>query len=249
MVPRDLPIPGRDLAGVHFAMEYLVQQNKVGAGDTVADQITAEGKHVVVLGGGDTGADCIGTAHRQGAARVTNLAIGTQPPTERPDAPAVADDADALRGLERARGGRRARVTSPRPSSSSRNEVGEVRAHPRRRDRVPRRPPRAEGGHRARDPRRPRAPRARLHRSRERTTSTTSSSVPFDDRGNVARDERLPDQPSPASSSPATRAAASRSSSGRSPRAAQRPPPSTGTLKGRRSCRSRSDPPTGPSSV
>jgi glutamate synthase (NADPH/NADH) small chain len=84
MVPRDLPIPGRDLPGVHFAMEYLVQSNKVGAGDKVDDQITAEGKHVVILGGGDTGADCIGTAHRQGAASVTNLAIGTQPPSERP---------------------------------------------------------------------------------------------------------------------------------------------------------------------
>ncbi len=75
-VPRDLPVPGRDLLGVHFAMEYLVQANRVGAGDTVADQITAEGKHVVILGGGDTGADCIGTAHRQGALSVTNLAIG-----------------------------------------------------------------------------------------------------------------------------------------------------------------------------
>jgi glutamate synthase (NADPH/NADH) small chain len=84
MVPRDLPIPGRDLPGVHFAMEYLVQANKVGAGDSIPDQITAEGKHVVVLGGGDTGADCIGTAHRQGAASVTNLAIGIQPPSERP---------------------------------------------------------------------------------------------------------------------------------------------------------------------
>ncbi|RFA21281.1 glutamate synthase subunit beta [Subtercola boreus] len=84
-VPRDLPIPGRDLDGVHFAMEYLVQGNKVGAGDTVDDQLTAEGKHVVVLGGGDTGADCIGTAHRQQALSVTNLAIGNQPPTERPD--------------------------------------------------------------------------------------------------------------------------------------------------------------------
>ncbi|MCS5733286.1 glutamate synthase subunit beta [Herbiconiux daphne] len=84
-VPRDLPIPGRDLDGVHFAMEYLVQQNKVGAGDDVLGQITAEGKHVVVLGGGDTGADCIGTAHRQGALSVTNLAIGKQPPSERPE--------------------------------------------------------------------------------------------------------------------------------------------------------------------
>jgi glutamate synthase (NADPH/NADH) small chain len=64
-------------------MDYLVQQNKLGAGDTIADQITAEDKHVVVLGGGDTGADCIGTAHRQGARSVTNLAIGAQPPSER----------------------------------------------------------------------------------------------------------------------------------------------------------------------
>jgi glutamate synthase (NADPH/NADH) small chain len=84
-VPRDLPIPGRDLLGVHFAMDYLVQQNKVVAGDTVGPQITAEGRHVVVIGGGDTGADCIGTAHRQGALSVTNLAIGVQPPTERPE--------------------------------------------------------------------------------------------------------------------------------------------------------------------
>ncbi|MFZ6992170.1 glutamate synthase subunit beta [Curtobacterium sp. RRHDQ66] len=84
-VPRDLPIPGRDLAGVHFAMEYLVQQNRAGAGTVVDNQITAEGKHVVVIGGGDTGADCIGTAHRQGALSVTNLAIGKQPPLERPE--------------------------------------------------------------------------------------------------------------------------------------------------------------------
>lgn len=85
MVPRDLPIPGRDLAGVHVAMDYLTQQNRAVAGTTVPGQITAEGKHVIVLGGGDTGSDCIGTAHRQGALSVTNLAIGTQPPTERPD--------------------------------------------------------------------------------------------------------------------------------------------------------------------
>jgi len=84
-VPRDLPIPGRDLLGVHFAMDYLVQQNRAGAGDSVPNQLTAEGKHVVVLGGGDTGADCIGTAHRHGALSVTNLAIGIQPPSERPD--------------------------------------------------------------------------------------------------------------------------------------------------------------------
>ena len=84
-VPRDLPIPGRDLEGVHYAMEYLVQANKATAGDDVPAQITAEDRHVVVIGGGDTGADCIGTAHRQGAASVTNLAIGRQPPATRSD--------------------------------------------------------------------------------------------------------------------------------------------------------------------
>jgi len=83
-VPRDLPIPGRDLLGIHFAMDYLVESNKAVAGDQVPGQITAEGKHVVVIGGGDTGADCIGTAHRQGALSVTSLAIGRRPPSERP---------------------------------------------------------------------------------------------------------------------------------------------------------------------
>ena len=82
-VPRDLPIPGRDLPGVHFAMDYLVQSNRAVAGDEVPGQISAAGKHVVVIGGGDTGADCIGTAHRQGARSVTNLAIGRRPGTER----------------------------------------------------------------------------------------------------------------------------------------------------------------------
>ena len=84
-VARELGIPGRELDGVHLAMDYLVQQNRAVAGTQPANQITASGKHVVVLGGGDTGADCIGTAHRQGALSVTNLAIGVQPPSERPD--------------------------------------------------------------------------------------------------------------------------------------------------------------------
>ena len=82
-VPRDLPIPGRDLEGVHFAMEFLTQSNHVVAGDDVPGQITAEDKHVVILGGGDTGADCLGTAHRQRAASVTTLAIGRRPGTVR----------------------------------------------------------------------------------------------------------------------------------------------------------------------
>lgn len=83
-VPRDLAIPGRELLGIHNAMEYLTPANKVQAGDKVGGQIHAEGKHVVILGGGDTGADCLGTAHRQMALSTTMLAIGQQPPTERP---------------------------------------------------------------------------------------------------------------------------------------------------------------------
>ena len=82
--PRDLNIPGRDLDGVHFAMDYLVPANRVVAGEAVENQILAGGKNVIILGGGDTGADCLGTATRQGAISVTTLAIGKQPPAERP---------------------------------------------------------------------------------------------------------------------------------------------------------------------
>jgi glutamate synthase (NADPH/NADH) small chain len=80
--PRDLPIPGRELQGVHFAMEFLPQQNKVVAGDKVPDQIMATGKHVVVIGGGDTGSDCVGTSNRQGAASVTQFELMPQPPAQ-----------------------------------------------------------------------------------------------------------------------------------------------------------------------
>jgi glutamate synthase (NADPH/NADH) small chain len=81
--PRDLKIPGRDLDGVHFAMDYLVPANRSVAGESVEGQILADGKRVIILGGGDTGADCLGTATRQGAISVVTLAIGQQPPTER----------------------------------------------------------------------------------------------------------------------------------------------------------------------
>lgn len=81
--PRDLQVEGRDLDGVHFAMDYLTQANKVVSGFEVENQTLATGKKVIILGGGDTGADCLGTATRQGALSVTTLAIGNQPPTER----------------------------------------------------------------------------------------------------------------------------------------------------------------------
>ena len=79
---RDLPVPGRDLDGVHFAMEFLPQQNKVNAGDKLKGQIKATGKHVIVIGGGDTGSDCVGTSNRHGAASVTQFELLPQPPVE-----------------------------------------------------------------------------------------------------------------------------------------------------------------------
>jgi glutamate synthase (NADPH) small chain len=78
--PRDLPVPGRQLKGVHFAMEFLPQQNKVVAGEKVKNQIMADGKHVVVIGGGDTGSDCVGTSNRHGAKSVTQWELLPQPP-------------------------------------------------------------------------------------------------------------------------------------------------------------------------
>ena len=79
-VPRDLPIPGRELAGVHFAMEFLPLQNKRVAGDSAVPDLWASGKNVVVIGGGDTGSDCIGTSNRHGAASVTNFELFPMPP-------------------------------------------------------------------------------------------------------------------------------------------------------------------------
>ncbi|MHB8353379.1 MAG: glutamate synthase subunit beta [Burkholderiales bacterium] len=78
--PRDLTVPGRELDGVHFAMSFLPQQNKRNAGDEVTNQILATGKHVVVIGGGDTGSDCVGTSIRQGAASVTQFELMPRPP-------------------------------------------------------------------------------------------------------------------------------------------------------------------------
>ena len=81
--PRNLNVPGRELKGIHFAMEFLPQQNRICEGDDVADQIRATGKRVVIIGGGDTGADCLGTSHRQGALSVTQFELLPKPPDER----------------------------------------------------------------------------------------------------------------------------------------------------------------------
>jgi len=84
-IPRDLDVPGRELRGVHFAMDYLTQQNRINSGEKVSpkDRITAEGKRVIILGGGDTGADCLGTAHRQGAASILQYELLARPPDTR----------------------------------------------------------------------------------------------------------------------------------------------------------------------
>ena len=79
---RDLPVPGRELKGIHFAMEFLPQQNRIDAGDKLKDQLRADGKHVVVIGGGDTGSDCVGTSRRHGAASITQFELLPQPPEQ-----------------------------------------------------------------------------------------------------------------------------------------------------------------------
>jgi glutamate synthase (NADPH) small chain len=79
---RDLPVPGRDLDGIHFAMEFLPQQNKINAGDKLKGQLRADGKHVIVIGGGDTGSDCVGTSTRHGAVNVTQFEVMPQPPEQ-----------------------------------------------------------------------------------------------------------------------------------------------------------------------
>jgi glutamate synthase (NADPH/NADH) small chain len=79
---RDLPVPGRDLDGIHFAMEFLPQQNKINAGGKIKNQLRADGKHVVVIGGGDTGSDCVGTSNRHGAKSVTQFELMPMPPEQ-----------------------------------------------------------------------------------------------------------------------------------------------------------------------
>ncbi len=108
--PRNLPVPGRELKGIHFAMEYLPQQNRRGAGDVVDGQILATGKRVVIIGGGDTGADCLGTAHRQKAASIHQFEIMPQPPLERSPLTPWPSLAAAITNRKRARRRRHPRL-------------------------------------------------------------------------------------------------------------------------------------------
>ena len=135
-VARGLPVPGADLAGIHQAMEYLPLANRavaasaggMGPGPVREPPITARGKHVVIIGGGDTGADCLGTAHRQGAASVTQLEIMPRPPEAAAGQPAVAHLPDDLPGVQRARGGRRAGLRRVHPGVRRPTRPGRVRA-------------------------------------------------------------------------------------------------------------------------
>jgi glutamate synthase (NADPH/NADH) small chain len=80
--PRDLPVPGRELSGIYPAMNFLPQQNRVNAGDVLPEQVKATGKHVVIIGGGDTGSDCVGTSNRHGALSVTQFEVMPRPPEQ-----------------------------------------------------------------------------------------------------------------------------------------------------------------------
>jgi len=117
--PRDVPMPGRDMGGIVFAMDYLVKENRRQAGKEISDPVSAKGRNVVVLGGGDTGADCVATAHRQGAKQVVQISINTKAPPERnsgnpwPEWPLISG-----RPTPRKRAARRNSASIPSPFST-----------------------------------------------------------------------------------------------------------------------------------
>ena len=202
-VPRDLPVPGRELDGVHFAMEYLYGRNRDVAG-TAQPAITAAGKHVIVIGGGDTGADCVASAHREGAASVTQIELLGEPPAHRPDDltpwplwPMKLRTSYALKEG----GERQLRRLDHRPLRRRPR-----RAHPlageQRRAAV-----RRGAGNRGDAPGRPRAARDGLPRARSSSCSTRSASSATRAATPPHRSSR---RPCPACSPPATHGAASR---------------------------------------
>ena len=171
-VPRDLAAPGRELGGIHQAMEYLPQSNRASLGTEVDDQITAEGKHVVIIGGGDTGADCLGTATRQGASSHHPARDPARTPGDAARGPALADLPDDLPGLLGPRGGRRAGRAEPGlrrvDAGVPRRRVGQRARAAAGRGGVRGRPTGRGRGHRAGDPRRPGAAGDGLHQPADR---------------------------------------------------------------------------------
>ncbi len=128
-LPRDLEVPGRELNGIHFAMDFLTQQNKRNAGDDEAraaprGTLSAKGKHVMVIGGGDTGSDCVGTSNRQGAASVTQLEVMPQPPVRENKALTWPDWPLKMRTSSSSRGRRRARLRGPDQAGARRERQG-----------------------------------------------------------------------------------------------------------------------------
>ena len=161
---RELDVPGRELAGVHQAMEYLPGSNRVQEGDLAQAPIDVGGAHVVVIGGGDTGADCLGTAHRQGAASVTQLEILPQPPQQRPAGQPWPTYPMTYRvSSAHEEGGERVYAVSTTAVRPRRGRAGRGAAAAGRRAR--RRTVRAGRGQHARDPVRLRVPRDGLHRT------------------------------------------------------------------------------------
>ena len=230
--PRDLEVPGRELAGIHFAMDFLTQQNKRVAGDDEArpapsGTISANGKHVVVIGGGDTGSDCVGTSNRQGAASVTQLEIMPQPPERENKALTWPDWPLKMRTSSSHEEGVRARL---RGADQARRRQGRQDRGPRVRARRlgegRRRPHGHAGGRRA----------AAFELKADLVLLAMGFLGPrrpgmVEQSGVDARSARqrrgqrpgLPDLACPSCSPPATCGAASRWSSGRSARAASAP--------------------------
>ena len=207
-LPRDLPATGRELDGIHQAMEFLPQSNRASLGVEVPDQITAKGKHVVIIGGGDTGADCLGTSHPPG--RRVDHAAGDPARTARRPArePALADVPDDLPRLVGPRGGRRPgvrRVDAGVPRRRVRPRA--VAAAGRRGLRG--RPARRGRGDRAGDPGRPRAAGDGLHRAADGRAGRAARRASSTSAATSAATRRTPPR-STASSWPATAVAASR---------------------------------------
>ena len=235
---RGLDVPGADLAGVHQAMEYLPLANRVQQGDLAASPIDARGRHVVILGGGDTGADCLGTAHRQGAASVTQLEILPRPTDDRPPGQPWPTYPMVMRtSSAHEEGGERVFAVSTRRFAA--DGSGRVRALEAGRRGAGGRALRRAARHRARGRRGPGAARDGLRRAGDRRSRRAAGRHRWTRAARSAATRRTRRR-STASSSPATPAAASRSSSGRSPRGGRARPASTAGCPGRPTCPRRS---------